>query len=400
MSVAHPTAAREPWILVCGGFHARGGMDRSNLALAERLLERGHSVYLIGHDFDERIAQKPGAHIVYVSRPAGSIVLGESRLASRALEIGRKVKSEYPNAIVVANGGNGIAADVNWVHYVHHASRFEDAGAPAVLRLKNRYAEWIFRRHERAAIRSAKLVITNSELTRGHVVELLGADPQRVTTVYLGANANWSPASHEQRSSARSWLGIPADKPVVVFVGALGHDQRKGFDTLWKAWLQLGRDSAWDAHLVVAGGGRQVEHWRAVATKADARVHVLGFTDRVRDVLAASDLLVSPVHYEPFGLNVTEAICCGVPAIVSAGAGVAELYPSDLGSWLLNNPRDHRELAGKMRKWRSDVEGTRLNFRAFGARLRERSWEMMADDFIALVRARLRAAGNTLVAAQ
>lgn len=400
MSVAHRSASREPWILVCGGFHTRGGMDRSNLALAERLVERGHSVYLIGHDFEDSLAGKHGVTIVRVSRPAGSIALGESRLASRAAEITDRVKSEQPNAIVVANGGNAVAADVNWVHYVHHASRFEDAGAPAAVRLKNRLAEWIFRRHERAAIGSAKLVITNSELTRRHVVELLGVDRQRVSTVYLGSNPNWTPPTNQQRNAARAWLGIPGDSPVVTFVGALGHDRRKGFDPLWNAWLQLAQQPAWDAHLVVAGGGRQVEHWRSIASK-NPSVHVLGFTERVREVLAATDVLVSPVLYEPFGLNVTEAICCGVPAIVSAGAGVAELYPADLRSWLLSDPCDHHELVNKLRRWRSNIDEVRRSFDSFGARLRERSWRSMADDFIALVQGRLRpAAGDTLVATQ
>jgi len=47
------SANLEPWVLICGGFHTRGGMDRANLSLAERLVEKGHAVYLIGHDIDE-----------------------------------------------------------------------------------------------------------------------------------------------------------------------------------------------------------------------------------------------------------------------------------------------------------------------------------------------------------
>ena len=393
---------REPWVLICGGFHTRGGMDRANLSLAERLVEKRHAVYLVGHDIDETLSQREGVTAMRVERPAGSIALGEGRLARRAAEIADQVKFANPDAIVVANGGNGIAPDVNWVHYVHHASHFEDEGTPAMLRLKNRYAEHVFRRHEYKAIRAAGLVVANSDLTRRHVIDLLGVDPQRVATVYLGSNSNWAPASEEHRNSARKWLGIEADKLVVSFVGALGHDKRKGFDTLWKAWLQLSAEKSWDAHLVVAGGGRQVEHWKRLAGKIADRVHVLGFTDRVRDVLAASDLLVSPVHYEPFGLNVTEAICCGVPAVVSACAGVAELYPADLRPYLLAEPRDHVELAQKIKRWHSDLEGSRRNFAEFGSRLRERSWQAMADDLIDLVHTRLRpsVAGNTLVAAQ
>ena len=309
MSSGNPSPQPEPWIIICGGFHTRGGMDRSNFALAERLLEKGHHVHLVGHDISDSIAQRPGVTAIHVPRPAGSIVLGESRLARRGQEVASQVRTVHPNAIVVANGGNGFAPDINWVHYVHHASRFEDAGGPLSLKLKNRFAERVFRRHERQAIGSAKLVITNSFLTKRHVVELLGVDATRAVTVYLGANSDWAPPTREERLASREWLQIPQEAPIVCFVGALGHDKRKGFDTLWKAWTTLAADPAWPAHLVVAGGGRQVEHWRRLAAQISPRIHILGFTDRVRDLLAAADLLVSPARYEPFGLNVTEAIC-------------------------------------------------------------------------------------------
>jgi glycosyltransferase involved in cell wall biosynthesis len=392
----------EPWILICGGFHTRGGMDRANLALAERLLDRGHPVYLVGHEISESIAQRPGVTSICVPRPIGSILLGENLLARRAQEVARNVKSKRPDAIVVANGGNGITPDVNWVHYVHHASHFEDAGGPLGLKLKNRFAERVFRRHEKQAIGSAKLVITNSTLTSGHVVNLLWVDPERVVTVYLGANADWAPPTSNERLTAREWLNIPADAPVVCFVGALGHDKRKGFDTLWRAWTEFAADPAWNAHLAVAGGGRQVEHWRRLAAQVSPRIHILGFTDRVRDLLAAADLLVSPVRYEPFGLNVTEAICRGVPAIVSANAGVAEVYPAALRSYLLEQPEDHRGLAQILKRWSHNIEATRLAFEPFGVKLRARSWQAMADEFIDVTHAHLNtaSAGNTLVATQ
>lgn len=390
----------EPWILICGGFHTRGGMDRANFALAERLIELGHSVHLVGHNIDDAIANRTGVTAIRVPKPLESIALGEGRLIRSAREVAHKVKVSRPNAIVVANGGNGIAADVNWIHYVHRASGFEDAGAPVGVRLKNRIAEQIFLRHERQCVQSARLVIANSELTRRHVVELLGIEEQRTTTIYLGANNDWEPATKAERSAARSWLEILENEPVVSFVGALGHDRRKGFDTLWAAWQELTADPAWNAHLVVAGGGRQVEHWRRMA-QVNPRVHILGFTDRVRDLLAASDLLVSPAMYEPFGLNVMEAICRGVPAIVSADAGVAELYPAEIRRFQLANPRDHRALAKMLREWHQAIERARTEFAPLGSVLRKRSWQAMADEMIHAVHQALRRSpGNTLVATQ
>jgi len=391
----------QPWVLVCGGFHTRGGMDRANLELASQLIETGHPVHLIGHVIDENFAKRPGVTALVVPRPLGSIALGEARLAKRGEEVIRQVRAKHPHAVLVANGGNCMGADINWVHYVHHASRFEDAGAPIGLRLKNRVAEKIFRRHEGRAIREAKLVIANSELTRNHVTELLGVDPMRTRTIYLAANADWAPPSEVERANARTWLQIPSEVPVACFVGALGHDRRKGFDTLWQAWKKLSADPTWAAHLVVAGGGRQVAHWRREADRMNGQVHVLGFTDRVCDVLAASDLLVSPVLYEPFGLNVMEAICRGVPAVVSANAGVAELYPNDLHRYLLDDPRDYERVVRMLRQWSTEVEKTRLDFAQFSGRLRQRTWMAMANEVIGATAGwDDPSAGDTLVAAQ
>ena len=70
------------------------------------------------------------------------------------------------------------------------------------------------------------------------------------------------------------------------------------------------------------------------------------------EVLRACDALVSPVHYEAYGLNVQEAICCGLPALVSASAGIAEQYPAALADLLLPDPDDPADLAARLRRWR------------------------------------------------
>ena len=46
---------RTPWVIVAGGFHHRGGMDRANAALAAYLLESGTPVHLVGHEIGQRL---------------------------------------------------------------------------------------------------------------------------------------------------------------------------------------------------------------------------------------------------------------------------------------------------------------------------------------------------------
>lgn len=377
-------AGREPWVLVAGGFHARGGMDKANAALAAYLLARGHEVHLVAHEVSDELSSHPRATAYLAPRPAGSVLLGEHYLAKMGRRVAREVRARRPNARFVANGGNCVSNDVNWVHAVHHAWPPADEGAPRWFRAKNRLWHLRARRRESQALGAARVVIANSERTRRDLVERVGLDASRVRVVYLGSEMR-EEATDAVRAAARERLGIAAGVPVVVFVGALGHDRNKGFDTLWRAWQLLSARGVWDARLLVAGGGRGFERWRAlVGEDGDGgRVRLLGFTERVDDVYAAADLLVSPARYEAYGLNVHEAVCRGASALVSARAGIAELFPASLEAMLLPDPEDADDLARRLAAWRAGPDAWRESFRSLASALRRRAWDDMAAELVA-----------------
>ena len=294
--------------------------------------------------------------------------------------VARRVVTQSPGARVVVNGGNCIWPDINWVHSFHHAWPRIDAGAPIGFRVKNRITKSSARRRERLSIPPARVVLTNSEKTRRDVIRWLGIETHKVHTVYLGTDPMWKPATSAERTVARAWLGQSEERPLVVFVGALGLDQNKGFDTLWRAWQALCVRKEWDADLIVAGDGNGLRGWKVAVKKAglEARIRFLGFTNRVRDLLAAADVLVSPVRYEAFGLNVQEAICRGVPALVSGSAGIAELFPAELCAMLLPNSEDTTDLAHRLRRWRSNINYWKEAFQPFSSGLRGYTWKDMA----------------------
>lgn len=386
-----------PWVLVAGGFHARGGMDKANFALARRLLARGHAIHLVAHEVEPSLAAHEGVTAHLTPRPAGSTLLGELLLAREGRAVAHAVTASHSHARVLTNGGNCLWPDINWVHSVHHAWPPADASAPVWFKAKNRLTHALSCRRERRAISAARLVIANSERTRRDIIQYLGLDAERVHVVYLGSDVSAAhgvaAATATQRAAARrNWLGVPDERPLVAFVGALGHDQNKGFDTLMEAWRSLCARTEWDADLIVAGGGRSVSRWRERIADAnlDGRVRLLGFTERVTDVLAAADLLVSPVRYEAYGLNVHEAISRGVPAMVSACAGVAELYPAELSEMILPDAEDAADLVARLLRWRAHVEEWKTRFAPLSAKLRGRSWDAMAADIVSLAEAESR----------
>jgi len=172
-----------------------------------------------------------------------------------------------------------------------------------------------------------------------------------------------------------------------VFIGALG-DRRKGFDTLFDAWRQLSTDGTWDVDLLAAGAGAERAAWEQRARQHGlSSIRFLGFRSDIATVIAAADVLVHPVRYEAYGLGVHEAICRGLPAIVSAAAGIAERYPACLGDLLLRDPQQSTELARVLRAWRDEADRWPARVEPFARELRGRSWDAMAADVAALVEA-------------
>jgi glycosyltransferase involved in cell wall biosynthesis len=288
----------------------------------------------------------------------------------------------------IVNGGNCGAEDVNWVHYVHAAFR-----APPERSLFRRLKAWavgsVYRAQERERIRMARVVIANSDRTRKDLIERLDVRADKVKVVYYGTDpARFHPGTPEERAEVRQELGAADGEPLVAFVGALG-DRRKGFDVLFDAWCALaGR--GWDGTLVVIGRGAELEQWRARAEAAGpaVRIRFLGFRSDVDRVLRGCDALVSPTRYEAYGLGVHEAICCGVPALVSSLAGVAEQYSPSMRPLLIPDPESAEQVASALERWRADEALWRQKTFELSNELRGHTWEEMARDFLDAISSR------------
>jgi glycosyltransferase involved in cell wall biosynthesis len=353
-------------VLVSGDFTPLGGMDRANHALAAHLASCGQEIHLVTHRAWSDLTARSNVTVHRVWRPFRSHRLGKPLLAAAGSRCARRLAPQ--GARVVVNGGNCVWPDVNWVHYVHAVS-----GAPDD------------REAERRALQVARVVVCNSRRTRDDVVERIGVDPARVHVVYYGTDERFRPADAAARACAKTALSLPVDRPAALFVGALG-DERKGFDTLFAAWASLCRDRWWDVDLMVAGTGRTLPRWQRLAQAAGLadRIRFLGFRDDVPALAAAADVLVHPARYEAYGLGVQEALTAGVPALVSAAAGVAERYPADLAPLFIQDPEDARALADQLRGWRRDLEAWRARVLPFAAALAARSWSDMSKDIVAL----------------
>lgn len=372
-----------PYLLVAGDFVQSGGMDAANHALAMYLSRQEAEVHLVTHRAADDLAKRPNVTVHQVPKPLGSYLLGEPLLD----RVGRYWASriESRGGRVLVNGGNCQWGDVNWVHYVHSAYTPTTSGSGLRL-LKHRWAHRRFVREERKALQRANVVITNSERTKHDLVEQLNIPAERIHTIYYGTDPDrFRPPTHEERCAIREKIGWAADQPIVAFIGALG-DRRKGFDTLFAAWEALCADPMWDATLVVIGTGAELPAWTARAINAglESRVRFLGFRTDVPRLLSVCDALVAPTRYEAYGLAVQEALCCGIPAVVTRDAGVAERYPRELHDLLIPDPNDVEDLVARLRAWREHATELQSRVALFSVELRSHTWSQMASQLVSI----------------
>jgi glycosyltransferase involved in cell wall biosynthesis len=376
---------RNPILIISGDFALTGGMDRANYALANYIARQGNELHLVSYRVDPELADRANVTVHQVPKPLNSYILGTPLLSQQGLAVARRL-SKTQKLHTIVNGGNCPWADINWVHYVHVADRAENRSS-LLAGLKKQLDRRIALRTEKIALQQARIAIANSAVTKQHLIDLLHIDPHKIQTIYLGTDPTvFYPAMVAERQSLRVEYGWDLDLPIVTFIGALG-DRRKGFDSLFSAWQQLCQDPAWDAQLVVIGVGDELPLWqqRSQAAGLADRIEFLGFRSDVPKILRAADCLVAPTRYEAYGLGVHEALCCGLPAITSANAGVAERYCAELQDLLLPDPDLVSDLVDRLYRWHRQQEYYRSQAITLSASLRNYTWDDMSRDIVNII---------------
>jgi glycosyltransferase involved in cell wall biosynthesis len=372
------------WLLIAGDLVPTGGMDSALLGLASYLALQ-HVTEVVAHRISPELQAMPNIQFHKVRRPKRSHLLGAPFLANA----GRRQQKLYRSqgTRVVCNGGNCPGTDINWVHYVHAAYRPQSAKR-GWRTIKQNLMHSFYRWAERKVLRQSAYVVCNSLRSATDVIEKVGVAPDRVRVVYYGADpTRLPPITPDERAEARQMLDpANANRPWVVFIGAMG-DHRKGFDTLYNSWRKLAATNNWEPLLWVVGAGTEKAFWEARSGAEGLKHHIrfLGFRDDVPKILAACDLSVHPARYEAYGLSVHEALCRGLPSIVSSSAGVAERYPADLKELLLVNPEDSDEVVDRLKNWLKHLTEWPSRLAPLASSLRARTWNDMAAEFVQAV---------------
>jgi glycosyltransferase involved in cell wall biosynthesis len=116
----------------------------------------------------------------------------------------------------------------------------------------------------------------------------------------------------DAKTKVRAAMGIPANAPVGIFVGAL---QKVKFVPLLLEASQAIRKRVKEFHLIIVGGGPEEEGIRE-SVRGQAWIHFLGprFGDEKSELLAIADVFLLPGSV---GLAILDAFAAGLPMVTT-----------------------------------------------------------------------------------
>lgn len=234
--------------------------------------------------------------------------------------------------------------------FMIHAGTMVDepfTNPPFLQRLRMRLAhQWNYRPFHRC-------IASTKTMAAWH--QRMGISANKIQVIPSGVNTQrFRPTdSPAEKSALRESLGIPIERPVVLFVGNIL--PRKGLHLLLKAWESLHHHpqrplliivGAWERQTVISSSAQRDLHIYQGKLRALLRSFpedsflLIAENPRIEDWYRAADLFVLPSEREGMVNVVMEAMSTGLPTLVTEHTGMAV---DELGATNITHLRIRRE---------------------------------------------------------
>ncbi|MCU1665778.1 MAG: glycosyl transferase group 1 [Pseudonocardia sp.] len=318
-----------------------GGLGRHVHALAEELVAAGHEVVVLSRQpagtdaathptLDElvggvrvlRVAEDP-AHLEFErDMVAWTLAMGHALLRAALTRLtGWRPDVVHAHDWLVAHPAIALAdvLGVPLVATIHatEAGRYAGWLSAPLSRQVHSVEWWLANR--------ADAVITCSSAMRDEVAQLFELDPDRIAVLHNGIVPRRWRTSRARVTSARNRFA-PGGGPLLLYFGRLEYE--KGVQDLIAALPRIRRAHP-GTRALVAGTGTAAEMLVESARRHRVRRSV-DFLGHLPDedlvaLLAATDAVVLPSRYEPFGIVALEAAAAGAPLVASTAGGLGEV---------------------------------------------------------------------------
>lgn len=315
-------------------YYQKGGISQYTLHLLPALAAADHTnrytVYHMGKDGDDYVPNGANFARKNLQTPCHHRVERWS-LGAEIMLSGRPDILHSPDFIPPKFGAKRYVITVHDLNFFH----FPQFLTAESLRY---YAGQI-----KDAVMQADHISADSHHSRKDVIEMLDVPPEKITTVHLSVNPLYQQAySAELVDQTLRELNLP--RGFILAVGTL--EPRKNYGMLVEAYAQLRQAYKIDVPLVLVGRkGWLVDDLLAKIEASGVAEHIIQlegiFDEKLAHLYHAAGVLVTPSHYEGFGLPGLEALNCGCPIILSdrgslpeiAGDAGKQLGPNDPAEW-------------------------------------------------------------------
>jgi glycosyltransferase involved in cell wall biosynthesis len=190
----------------------------------------------------------------------------------------------------------------------------------------------------------------------------IGVLGDRIVRIPNGVDLSvFKPAEPQQRQTVRRKLGLPVDRPIILYTGRFA--EYKGVVDLLDAWADVAPRA--DGVLVLVGSRGRED--RPVRVPVQGRsVVTRPWTPAIVEYLHAADVFAYPSHHDGMSNALLEAMACGLAPVATRIQAVEGLLEHGRNA-LLVPPFAPRELSDALLRFMSDNQ---LRHRIAGAAAR------------------------------
>ena len=242
-----------------------------------------------------------------------------------------------------------------------------------------------YRKVIKNAVKKAKHIIAVSENTKRDLTRIHKIKPDKITTIYEGANKEFHQLKAEEltkyKKTIQAKYGI--SQPFLLYTGV--HRYHKNLPRLIKAFSLIAHKQK-DLNLVITGKPDPLYPEAEQARKQfhlEKRIHLTGLVpeDELIALYNLAEAYVFPSLYEGFGLPVLEAFSCGTPVIASNVSSIPEIAGR---AALFFDPEDPKDIAEKIQKLLKDHSLKNDLIQKGLSRVKAFSWQKMAKEILSL----------------
>lgn len=286
----------------------RGGLETRLFSYLAYLRDAGHEVTAIVYRVGRGVRPPAGVRLIHVRIPLVRKVYKAAAFDKRLEALLARERFDFVLSLGRTSHHDAVLLPGNHLGYLK-AMGLEVNGLSDRMQIAM----------DRKAYAAPGTILACSEMMKEEVVELYGADPQKIQILLPPTNTDRFRLDLKARQAElKAKFGFDPGKKTFVLVSA--SHARKGLPLLMEVFRDLQDEP--------------VELWVAGKEKVPSElpnVHGMGFVKETEELFAAADCNLLPALYEPFGQVVSESILCGTPVFVSHMVGGKSIVNPETG---------------------------------------------------------------------